>query len=132
MSATIFLEWRDEYSLGVEELDYEHKDLFNRLNELHQELRRDSDKDRVARCLGEIYARVNAHFALEENYMREQKYAGYDKHKSQHDNFLDDLREVSDRLISSGIDPAEREALEIKLNTWVLGHFTTTDRDMVR
>ena len=132
MSATIFLEWRDEYSLGVEELDYEHKDLFNRLNELHQELRRDSDKDRVSRCLGEIYARVNAHFALEENYMREQKYSGYDKHKSQHDNFLDDLREVSDRLVSSGIDPAEREALEIKLNNWILGHFTTTDRDMVQ
>jgi len=132
MSAHIFLEWRDEYSLGVEELDYEHKDLFNRLNELHQELRHDSDKDRVSRCLGEIYARVNAHFALEENYMREQKYTGYDNHKSQHDNFLDDLREVSDRLISSGIDPAEREALEIKLNNWVLGHFTTTDRDMVQ
>jgi hemerythrin len=129
--AEFHLEWRDEYLLGVEELDYEHKDLFNRLNELHDELVRDSNRERVEGCLGEIYARVDAHFALEENFMREKKYSGYEAHKKQHDNFLDELREVSDRLLSSGVDPAERDAMEAKLHSWVLNHFTTTDRDMV-
>ena len=126
------LEWRDEYLLGVEELDFEHKDLFRRLNELHEELVRDSSKEHVAGCLGEIYARVDAHFALEENYMREKKYDGYEKHKKQHDNFLDELREISDRLLSSGIELVERDALEAKLQGWVLNHFTTTDREMPR
>jgi len=131
MSDEIYLEWRDEYLLGVAELDHEHKDLFRRLNELHEELGRDMDAKRVAGCLGEIYARVDAHFALEENYMRENKYSGYAKHKKHHDNFLDELREVSEQLLSAGIDPARRDALETKLRDWVLAHFTTTDREMV-
>ncbi|MBT4890951.1 MAG: hemerythrin family protein [Rhodospirillales bacterium] len=124
------LEWRDEYLLGIDELDFEHKDLFRRLNELHEELVQDNDKERVSGSLGGIYARLDAHFALEENYMREKKYAGYEQHKKQHDNFLDELREVSDKLLSSGIDIEERNVLESKLQGWVLNHFTTTDRDL--
>jgi len=131
MSSNIYLEWRDEYLLGVTELDHEHKDLFSRLNELHEELNRDNDKGHVEGCLGGIYARVSAHFALEENYMRENNISGYEKHKKHHDMFLDELREISDRLLNSGIDPKERDVLETTVRDWILNHFTTTDREMI-
>ncbi|MCZ6870223.1 MAG: hypothetical protein O7G84_12035 [Gammaproteobacteria bacterium] len=31
-------QWDDAYLIGVDELDFEHKDLFARLNELHEDL----------------------------------------------------------------------------------------------
>jgi len=43
--------------------------------------------------LGDINARICAHFALEERLMRERGYDENREHKADHDRLLDDLRE---------------------------------------
>jgi len=128
MTVTL-LEWKNEYLIGVEELDYEHKDLFTRLNQLHGILLQNDDKDIVEACLGEIHTRLMAHFALEEHYMREQKSPGYEQHKKEHDNFLD---VIVDSMEKFRFDPelSYGETLEVQLQQWIVGHITTSDRHM--
>ncbi|MBV41063.1 MAG: hypothetical protein CMM23_20810 [Rhodospirillaceae bacterium] len=48
--------WRDDYLIGVEKLDWEHQDLFERLNELHDVLSDSDDPAAIEACLGEIHA----------------------------------------------------------------------------
>ena len=77
------LEWTEAFSIGIAPLDYEHRNLFSTLNRLHDELDRHEDADRIEDTLGEIHARMAAHFALEEKVMRENKYARYAEHKAE-------------------------------------------------
>ncbi|MDG4577354.1 MAG: bacteriohemerythrin [Defluviicoccus sp.] len=126
-----FLEWKTVYRLGVEMLDYEHQDLFARLNELNEELLRHDEREKIEAGLGEVYARLQAHFALEERFMREHKFPGYAEHKAEHDQLLDDfmefmLRFERDATLSYG------EPEQATLKHWVVDHVLTSDLEMGR
>ena len=56
------IDWDDSFLIGIEELDYEHKVLINDINRLHLELARQNEKSEIEECLGDIYARMQAHF----------------------------------------------------------------------
>jgi hemerythrin len=119
------IDWRDEFQVGVPAVDHEHRELITLINDLHDKLMaRDSDVT-VSDYLGEIYARISAHFALEERMMREARYDQYAEHKADHEKLLDDIRDIMD-------DYEDRhrydEALLAKrLHDWFGGHFKTHD-----
>ena len=58
--------WRDEFSVGVAAVDHEHREMIALINELDQAMQSDASQAAVVQALGEIYARISAHFALEE------------------------------------------------------------------
>ena len=93
-------EWSDEYLIGIEELDYEHRDLINRLNELHGELTHYDEKGKIEDCLREIQNRVVAHFALEEHFMLDNNYKNYAPHKKEHDDFLAVVADFIDKFLT--------------------------------
>jgi hemerythrin len=59
--------WDDAFLIGIDGLDYEHKALIENINRLHEEPARHDDKSQIETCRGDIYARMQAHFALEEH-----------------------------------------------------------------
>jgi hemerythrin-like metal-binding protein len=124
------LEWKDEYLLGVEALDFEHRDLFDCLNDLYEQCSHDASADTVGACLGRLHTRLAAHFALEENTMRELKNPYYTAHKAEHDRFLD---EVTAAVASFGEDFEARDidALAHRVREWIIKHITTSDRQLV-
>ena len=87
-------EWKDEYLLGLEPLDFEHKDLFRCINDLYEQCGIRDEGDELEDCLGQLHARLAAHFALEESAMREMKNPHYEAHKAEHDRFLEEVTEV--------------------------------------
>jgi hemerythrin len=123
------LQWRDEYLVGVEELDFEHKDLFERLNELHENLANHDEKAKIEDCLGEIHTRVLAHFALEERFMLDTKFPNYERHKKEHDDFLEVIADIIERFRTSS-ELSYGEALEEQLQHWILYHITTSDQEL--
>ncbi len=64
------LEWRDAYTIGIEEVDHEHRELIGLINTLHALLEADRSAARVEEFLGEVLSDISAHFALEEKVMR--------------------------------------------------------------
>ena len=128
MTDTLF-EWNASFLIGIEELDYEHKVLIDDINRLHEELVRHDQKSKIEKCLGDIYVRMQAHFALEEHVMQEHKYKFFDEHKREHDELLDKyteymLRFLNDTGTSSSI------AIEDSLKQWVMNHIVTSDKKM--
>jgi hemerythrin-like metal-binding protein len=110
------LEWKDEYLLGLEPLDFEHKDLFPCINDLYEQCRIETEGVELEDCLGQLHARLAAHFALEESTMCEMKNPHYDAHKAEHDRFLEEVTEV---VASFGTNPGEEhvEAFTIRGKT---------------
>jgi len=119
------IEWKDEFSVGVPSIDHEHKELIELINWLNDIAHSGSSYDNVIDALGEIYAQISAHFALEERIMREALYDGYAEHKEDHEDLLDELLYIMDRVDDDGAYDESR--LGSELNRWFSEHFRTHD-----
>ncbi|MDH5345033.1 MAG: bacteriohemerythrin [Gammaproteobacteria bacterium] len=119
------IEWRDDFSVGVTSVDLEHRELIDLINDLHAVMGEGGDYDRIVAALGEIYAQISAHFALEEKFMRDTRYAGYPAHKGDHEKLLDDLRDIMDGVEDDGSYDEAR--LSRDLEAWFTEHFRTHD-----
>ena len=123
------LKWDDSYLIGIEELDFEHKKLIEDINILQQELAGHVEKSNIERCLGEIFTRMQAHFALEEHVMVANGYPAYDEHKREHDKLLGSYTETMLNFMNSpGTDSGD--LVENELNHWIVDHILTSDKKM--
>jgi len=119
------IKWKDEYSTGIADVDHEHQELIALINELYEAMSRGDENVTVMDFLGEIYAHVSAHFALEEKIMRRHRYDWYAAHKADHEKLLDDLRDIMDAYEENAYfsDSEFAQAIE----QWFSVHFRTQD-----
>ena len=117
--------WKDEFSVGVAAVDLEHRELIELINSLDAGMREYATQTTVVETLGEIYARISAHFALEEKIMRKAGYDGFTTHKQDHERLLDELLDVIDSVDDAG--RYDREGLSRDLDRWFSDHFRTHD-----
>jgi hemerythrin-like metal-binding protein len=121
-----WIEWKDSYRLGIPAVDYEHQEMIALLNDLYEGLQGEVDSHSVDAFLGQVYARISAHFALEERVMRDRDYDQYADHKSAHESLLDEIREIMDEHDTGAFENAA-EILAERLQTWFTEHFRTHD-----
>lgn len=119
------IEWRDEFSVGVASVDLEHRELIDLINDLHAMIGDNASADDVVSMLGEIFAQISAHFALEEKYMRDTRYPLLDEHKGDHENLLDELRDMMELVDVDG--NYNERVLSENLQRWFTEHFRTHD-----
>jgi hemerythrin len=122
---TNLIEWRDDFSVGLPEVDHEHREMIAMINTLQVESQIGAEIASVVAALGEIHARISAHFALEEKCMTSLGYEGYSEHKADHERLLDDIRDIMDEVTTTGRFDAE--VLGKRLTAWFVGHFSTLD-----
>jgi hemerythrin len=120
------LEWRETYSVGVPAIDFEHRELIDLLNAIIDTLEAGGEIEPILNFLGEVNSGISAHFALEEQIMREQSYDQYPDHKADHERLLDDIREIMDAF-SDGSYSDRRDALALRLHDWFVEHSKTRD-----
>jgi hemerythrin len=95
------------------------------INELDEAMQDDASQATVVEALGEIYARISAHFALEEKTMRDARYSQLAEHKQDHEQLLDELLDVIDSVDDEG--RYDRADLSRSLDRWFSDHFRTHD-----
>lgn len=120
------IEWRKEFETGIPGVDYEHQHLIELINGLTRTLGGHPPKALVRDVLGEINAKISAHFALEEKVMREHGYDQYADHKADHERLLDEIREIMD-LGEEGAGFDYETAVTERLSRWFTEHFKTKD-----
>ena len=124
------IDWRDEFSIGLPEIDQEHRSLIDAINRLHRELAAGGAIVQVTGAIGDIHAAVASHFALEEKEMTALRYDGYLAHKTDHERLLDEILDILDEVVATGrYDPAP---LSAQLSAWFVEHFRTHDARLHR
>ena len=121
-----WIAWKDSYSVGVPAVDYEHQEMIALLNDLHEGLQGGASADAMDDFLGEVYASISAHFALEERMMRDHGYDQFAEHKGSHEELLDEIRDIMDAHESGAYENAAEDLAE-KLQLWFTQHFSTHD-----
>ena len=122
--------WRDEFSVGVDAVDHEHREMIDLINTLDDAMQKDADHAAIVETLGEIYARIAAHFALEEKIMRDARYSALESHKQDHEVLLDELLDIIDSVDADG--RYDRADLSRTLDLWFSDHFRTHDAKLHR
>ena len=124
------IEWQDEFSVGVASVDLEHRELIDLINDLHDLVGDNASADEVVSMLGEIFAQISAHFALEEKFMRDSHYPLYEPHKADHETLLDELRDIMDLVDVDG--QYDEQGLSQDMQRWFTEHFRTHDAKLHR
>lgn len=120
------IDWRSEFEIGIASIDHEHRELIELINSLHGELENNPEPEHVESFLGEIFAQISAHFALEEKMMRDIRYTEFEDHKDDHEILLDDLRDIMDEVGEGTVAGYESKLAE-NLRDWFGDHFKNKD-----
>ncbi|MDH4049752.1 MAG: hemerythrin family protein [Gammaproteobacteria bacterium] len=119
------LDWKSQYSVGVESVDFEHRQMIDLINELYTELSERRDPDSIEQFLGDIHSAISMHFALEERIMQEAGYEEFSAHKEDHEDLLDQIRNMMD--VFADDTEAGFPELGKRLSDWFGAHFSTFD-----
>jgi hemerythrin len=123
--AMALLQWKDHYSVGIEAVDHEHKELIELINRLYDELMAKGEPLTASAFFGDLIKAISAHFALEERFMRERGYDQLPQHKEDHERLLDEILSLMDEYDRNEV--ASRENLAARLDAWFSSHFETHD-----
>jgi hemerythrin-like metal-binding protein len=120
------IEWQERFSIGIPAVDHEHREMIGLLNELYERLLQEQGDCPVVDFLGEVFAQISAHFALEEREMRDMGYDAYEAHKAEHEELLEEIRIIMDDY-EEGMAEESVEDLGMQLEAWFSNHFRTQD-----
>ena len=122
------IEWNDEYLLGIQEIDNQHKKLVAIANELYDITTGNSEvyKLQMSKVLKKLTDYTVYHFSSEEEFMKKKGYSGVDLHKTAHDGFINEVNNqiklLSDEKVETGA-----KFYTFVLN-WVLTHIAKADK----
>lgn len=121
------IEWKSEYEVGIEDMDFQHHFFLNLINRLSGELRASDTLEYQNALISELNAYARFHFISEENIMFRVGYPGYKQHKNLHLELIDQL---SSRANMLAIDNSKHETdlLIHFLVDWFFSHTNTFDR----
>jgi hemerythrin len=119
------LQWKDQYSVGIEAVDHEHRELIDLINKLHDEMSSHAGTAAIEAFFGDLFKAISAHFALEERFMRERRYDEFAQHKRDHERLLDEIRDIMDDFVDH--EEVAKDELATRLESWFARHFETHD-----
>lgn len=127
MAAKNFLQWKDEYSVGINSIDQQHKKLINLINQLQTAVNYSTGEEFEREALDELVAYTKTHFSYEEDMMEQNGYPDFDAHKSQHVRMIKKVEEVLAEY-EKDRDTAMENALSF-LREWLINHINGTDKE---
>ncbi|HMM20847.1 MAG TPA: hemerythrin family protein [Selenomonadales bacterium] len=96
------IRWKEEYRLGVDLIDEQHKRLLELANQMQELLRNDlvTDKyDQIVQMLNELKDYTVYHFKCEEEYMESIGYKRLLSQKVDHNDFIEKMNAIDlDRI----------------------------------
>jgi hemerythrin len=119
------LKWKDEYSVGIEKIDRQHRHLFEIINKLIDRSAVSSDSKLVAETLTEMLNYAKEHFTTEEELMQEYGYPEIEPHKEQHIYFFKTTAELSINALNKQ-SMVSSEIVEF-LKLWLTVHILKMD-----
>lgn len=122
------VKWRDELATGVGLIDSQHKELFDKVNNLYDACAKGTGKEEVEKVIKFLGDYVVKHFGAEEEIQRKHSYPGYEIHKSQHEQFIKDFTEFKAKIERDGVSGLSVILINRVIADWLVKHIGETDK----
>ena len=119
------MEWSDELSVGVTEIDCQHKALINIINEIHGCYHDGTNCENMHLLLPELKWYAAEHFKHEEEYMSDIGFPTIEAHKQLHKKLLNDLAVLIERCLAGNTLNASETSEFFK--NWLINHIKIED-----
>ena len=119
------INWKNEFSVGIKEMDEQHKKLLGMINRLVEEQHTLTDPKTIAELLTEMTDYAQVHFRAEEYLMAEYGYDQKTRQEEQHEAFIAktisfySATDIGPNILSA--------ALLDYLGNWLVGHILRED-----
>jgi hemerythrin len=120
-----FVEWSEDLSVGIEEIDDQHKVLVDLINEMHDAIHQRHGSEVVRDVLNKLAEYTKIHFAVEESLMRILGYPDYEPHKAQHEKLIASMEELQHK-VETGKTAIGFELMHF-LKVWLTKHIMESD-----
>ena len=122
------IEWQEEYSVGVKELDDQHKNLLNIINSLLLEKQEKITGDKLSEIISSMVHHAYIHFATEERYMEQVNFPDLTQHVLEHVSFILKTLELSLKVKEGEGTATNQMELLTYLKEWYSSHVLGADR----
>lgn len=121
-----FMEWSDQYSVGIDSIDSQHRHFFALINTLHEAFLRGEGEYELHQTIEELADYAALHFQSEENLLREIKFPLTLNHEDEHARFTGKIQGFRDKLSSGNF--AITVPLMDLMKQWLSGHILGSDK----
>ncbi len=120
----MLIEWNQDLSIGMKDIDNQHKKLINLINELYDALIQGKEKEVLDKILKELIDYAHYHFKTEEDLMDEKNYFETAIHKRAHQFFKE---KITDLIKRKKEDYVSLELFKF-LKNWLINHILIMDK----
>lgn len=127
-----FFQWKESFSVGIDEIDDQHRFFLELLNNCYAKVAENSEKVVDRALVQELKEYVEVHFAYEEKVLQ---YVGYEKleqHRVQHDYFRSLVAELDATCQEGNLSGVKLTSTLSILRDWFLHHVLEEDMRYVR
>jgi hemerythrin len=124
-------EWDKRLETGIEEIDDQHRELFNRIDKLELAMYSGKGAAELKQLVQFLISYVDEHFEAEERVMLDAVYPGFAKHVHQHNEFRIFFDELMNSCRDRGADSYLAIDVDKKLRSWWENHILKMDMDFV-
>ena len=129
MTKTPYIIWRDDYSVGNDEMDMHHNRMFGIINDLYERMRDSTSESNATDLLKKAREYAQMHFVAEEALIGLTQYPGLEEQRQAHRGYVRALTKLANENALS--ENALSEDLLHFLKEWWLNHILRMDMNYV-
>ena len=122
------LYWTSSMSVGIDKIDYQHRELFCLVNDLMDYVEDSRAPETIELAFDFLQDYAFDHFGEEEKYMDRYSFPGAGAHKDQHEVFRRTFEDFKRRYEEIGPSEALLKILQSQLAAWIMTHVKNVDR----
>lgn len=124
--------WREEFEIGIESIDEQHKELFVRYNDLLKCIKKSNDDNEILASVEEtldfLSEYIIYHFNSEERYQQKINYPRIDEHKKIHQSFKETVLDFKREILKNPDFDELIMAFSGYLSAWLINHVCDEDQ----
>jgi len=121
------MKWKDDYATGDDEIDRQHRSLFEFSEDFREVLHAGHGVGAYEGFLEFLGIYVRVHFGYEEQCMRAARCPAACRNKKEHGHFLTLIERETARYQAEGYSPAAAAALLDMIDDWLASHILRVD-----
>ena len=122
--------WNPDLATGHAAIDNQHKQLIAAVNALFEAYKSGKERQEVERTMDFLVGYTMRHFADEEKLQQEFAYPDYLRHRSIHEEFKDEVKELIAMLHRDGLTEDFISRVYVAIGEWLVNHIKGEDFKM--
>jgi hemerythrin len=127
-STMAIIEWSDELSVHVRQIDREHQQLVELINNLHEAMKARAGKETVGIAIDCLVKYTEFHFGAEEVLMTKHGYLNATTHRAEHRAFVSKTQEFA-KGYATGKILLSMDVMDF-LKVWLTEHICKVDKEL--